>query len=282
MSYRLEGNGVTLHVEEEYDPLEDGYLDEEEPDSDGAPPVSGQLPFLSAKTGEGDYDHAPCDTVDNRPPYERLQDLFSHMRGQEPVLYGVLRFCALPCRVADVNEEIERLKKHHRSVYAPADVTALLERAGGIIRTFEDGSPYDDEAAAQGRCVVVDGVEYLEPIEAPHTYWLTTQEGAAFAAQDDPEFRLRSLMEKDAIYAPIYQRVLACCAQEGGAQRMELTAIVDDDPLVKKPLRTAPYFTNGLASCGAVEWQGAWRITDLGRSLLERLRDGSGTVDAIE
>ena len=282
MGERLERDEVILGIEDEFDPLEDDFLDEAEQDGDGAPPVRGQSPVPVAKAGEGNYAHAPQNPVDNRSPYERLQDLFSRMRGQEPVLYGVLRFCESPRQVADVNEEIERLKTYHRSVYAPADITALLERAGGIMRTDEDGSAYDEDAAAQGRRVFVDGIEYLEPTEAPRVFWLTTREGAKFAAQDDPEARLRALMEKDAVYAPIYQRVLECCAQNGGAQRIELTALVDDDPLVKNPLRTAPYFTNGLASCGAVEWQGAWQITDLGRSLLAHLRDGSGVIEVDE
>ena len=67
----------------------------------------------------------------------------------------------------------------------------------------------------------------------------------------------------------IYLRVLDMCADNGGTTTPALSAAIDKDPLVQSPRFFAQHFTERLEKAGAVEWDGAWKITDLGRSYLE-------------
>lgn len=263
---------------ESYNPLKVDYLDDEEDKDFDTPPIASQAAQPPMRPGEGNRLHAPTGKSDPRPANLRLQELFSRMPGREPVLFGILSFCRTAAPVSLVNKEIARLSQHRKSVYAPADLTALLEKAGGLAKTTEDGLPYDESAAAEGHIVLIDGIEYLEPSTPPQVYWKTSPAGHEFLETDNPTLRLGQLLEKDATYASIYQRVLKCCATDGGASPEDITSVVDGDSLVRQPLKTAPYFTNNLAKAGGVEWRGTWTITSSGQMALEALEQ-NGPVD---
>lgn len=269
-------------VFESYNPLEVDYLDNEDKEDFDAPPIASQAVQPPIRPGEGNRLHAPIAKRDSRPADLRLQELFGRMPGREPILFGILSFCRTAAPASLVNEEIVRLSQHRKSVYAPADLTALLEKAGGLTKATEDGLPYDDTAAAEGRIVLVDGVEYLEPSNPPRVYWKTSPAGREFLKTDNPLLRLAQLLERDAGYSPIYQRVLKCCACDGGASPEDITSVVDGDPLVRQPLKTAPYFTNNLAKAGAVEWRGSWFITTSGQLGLDDLeQNGAVKLEVV-
>ena len=97
--------------------------------------------------------------------------------------------------------------------------------------------------------------------------------GRAALEADKPLERLRALLDEDAAYAPIYQRILRLCAADGGTTTPTINNAVDHDPLVQKPRFYAPHFVDRLEKCDALAWRKAWCITDIGRAGLDMLAD---------
>lgn len=254
-----------------YDPLDEEYAHEEDEDDFGTSPFASMPINPAIRSNRENPDSGPSNGIDRRPAEKRLQELFDKMPGQTTVLYGILNSCLEVIPVMKANEEIERLSQYHKSVYTPADLTALLEKAGGIQRTDADGLAYNEEETAEGRIVSIDGVEYLEPATPPKVYWKTTDAGYTFLTMHKPVQQLENLLDRDSAYISIYQRVLKCCSVEEGASHEDITSLVDGDPLVKQPLRTAPYFTNNLSRVDALEWKDAWFLTESGRQALDQL-----------
>ena len=208
----------------------------------------------------------PAPVVDTRPAPERIADLFSAMAPRRRTLLGMITFCAAPQTTDALDAEVDRLQTDNFSVYSPASLANLLERAGALARVTADGEPYP-EGDPEPVLVEVDGVSYYEADEAPEVCWLATEDGAAYAEADKPLDRLTNLLAEDAKYATIYERILGLTAQESGASMPTINEAVDNDELLKSPRLYAPHFIDKLEKCDAVEWRDkSWRITEVGRA----------------
>ncbi len=256
---------LTLDSElDEFDPLADVGEDDEENESADIAPVGSATDEPVA---------APAVAVDTRTPQERIDDLFKSMAPRRKVLLGILACCSGdPQPVAEVNAEVDRLQEDNFSVYSAANLCSLLEGAGAIERITADGAPAD-EVETEPKTVVVDGVEYLEAAEPVQIYWRITEAGQAKLDADNPVERLRALLDEDAAYAVIYQRILTLCSADGGATTPSINSAVDDDPLVQKPRLYAPHFVDKLEKCDALEWRKAWFTTEVGLEGLSMLAD---------
>ncbi|MCI1480252.1 MAG: hypothetical protein LKH29_05140 [Eggerthellaceae bacterium] len=253
-----------LVLDEEFDPLAATDPEPAEPNAaeTGANAEEGDafLPYV------GSPDEAPAAPApDERPAAERIADLFDRMRPRRQVFLGILRFCQTPQRIADVDAEVERLQKHDYSVYNGANLCGQLERAGALERT---GS---DEVSEPQLVEEDDGSAYWVPTEHVPEQWQITEAGQAYLDADAPEDRLRAKLAEDAAYERIYLQVLQMCAAEGGATAKAMDDALINDELLQKPRLYAAYFFNNLAECGALVWDGAWRITDLGRACADEL-----------
>ena len=62
------------------------------------------------------------------------------------------------------------------------------------------------------------------------------------------------------------------CEGEGCAIT-ELDNAVNDDPLAQSPRIYAPFLVDRLERCDAIEWKGAWRLTEVGQEVLGLLVD---------
>lgn len=208
----------------------------------------------------------PTPVVDTRPASERIADLFSAMAPRRRTLLGMIAFCSAPQTTDALDAEVDRLQADNFSVYSPASLANLLERAGALARVTADGEPYP-EGDPEPVLVEVDGVSYYEAGEAPEVCWLATADGAAYAEADKPLDRLTDLLSEDAKYATIYERILGLTAQESGASMPTINEAVDNDELLKSPRLYAPHFIDKLEKCDAVEWRDkSWRITEVGRA----------------
>lgn len=208
----------------------------------------------------------PAPVVDTRPAPERIADLFSAMAPRRRTLLGMITFCAAPQTTDALDAEVDRLQTDNFSVYSPASLANLLERAGALARVTADGEPYP-EGDPEPVLVEVDGVSYYEADEAPEVCWLATEDGAAYAEADKPLDRLTNLLAEDAKYATIYERILGLTAQDAGASMPTINEAVDNDELLKSPRLYAPHFIDKLEKCDAVEWRDkSWRITEVGRA----------------
>ena len=211
-------------------------------------------------------------SVDQRPAEERIEELFRRMAPHRLILKGILEFCAQPRDMEELKAQTADMHRRHHGVFSTENFVTLLQEAGALERTAKDGSPYEDKEP-EPRTVVVDGVEYLEPGEPPVVYWSTSEEARGWLGQDDPVAQLAELFSSEAMYLPIYKRILKLCSAEGGVMMPALGAAVDSDVLVQSPRFYAARFVDALEKTDAVLWDDGWHTTAVGLEGLEMLRD---------
>lgn len=266
-----------LSFDDEFDPLEDFEPEEqtegEEPHIYSGPPENTDTVTASSVKASV--------IEDNRPAEERLADLLSKMATRRKTLMETIKFCQTPQKAPSVNEFIDELQQSNRSVYSPATLCELLEKAGALEKVDAEGQPLF-ETEEEPETVVVDGVEYLEPKKPVEVFWAATDTGREALAADKPLERLQSLFEKDQDYLVIYKRILTLCSQEDGIRTSEIDSAVDSDPLVQEPRLYAPHFVDKLEKCDALTWNKVWKTTDIGKKGLELLADIEDTAAAAE
>jgi hypothetical protein len=263
-----------LDANDEFDPLEDPLLNDE--DEDEISILIGNTSTPPAKS---------ADTVraktDIRTDAEKIVDIFKSMPTHRKTLLGILEFCIEKQRVPAVKERIADMLKASFSIYSAADYCNLLEQAGAILRVTEDGTDYTD-AKTQPVITEEDGLEYLRAGNPPATFWATTEEGRNYLEADDPLGRLRNLLESEPTYHPIYKQVLLLCSTEGGKRITELGDILDNDPLLQEPRIYTQRFVDCLEKCDALVWDKAWKTTRVGQLGLEEIERFEKAAEAEE
>ena len=262
-----------------FDPLEDFEDDAAETEGRADEFVATVSAAEDALAHDDDKPVAPATC--EKPAEERIADLLKAMAPRRTVLLGILTACDEPQPASAVNARVDELQENNFSVYSAANLCSLLEKAGAIERVTAEGEPAEN-IEAEPQTVVVDGVEYLEAREPVEIYWRITEPGRAALEADKPLERLRALLDEDAAYAPIYQRILRLCAADGGTTTPTINNAVDHDPLVQKPRFYAPHFIDRLEKCDALVWKKAWCITDIGRTGLDLLADAPATAASKE
>lgn len=246
-----------------YDPLED-IITQEEKDQD-----PGEFTGAPIQSLAGNPDQAKEPAVqDARPALERIEELFTKFNPRRRVLAGILRFVDTPQTADSLQVKVNELQEHDFSVYTSANYGALLEEAGAVIKTDENGVPFSESPEQQPEIVIIDEITFLKPAPWREVYWCATDDAREYLAADDPMARFQDLLIRDAKYFDIYQRILKACAEEGGAKTPTLNAMVDNDPLVQSPRLYTAHFTELLERCEALRWQGTWVTTEIGNALL--------------
>lgn len=208
-----------------------------------------------------------------RPAAERTQELFNNMNPHRRVLYGVLRAMQKPLSEDDADKTIEALRAHKFSVYSPANICTMLETAGAVERVQEDGSPYE-EYEPEPKIVLIDGEEYWEPTPAPAPFWQITEAGQAQLDSYNPASKLERTFATEPEYLTLYKRVLTLASEGDGKTMKQLSAAVDNDPLVATEPRSffVQHFVEALERGEAVAWNGkAWKTTDIGTQALNEM-----------
>lgn len=249
-----------------YDPFDDG-----DEDIDGAEENCEVAPQAFDEAMLAHKPEPPRKQVDRRTPIQKMRDLLDSSNDQRSTLLSILDYCRELKPVYRVNERIDALRKTNPTVFSAANLSSLLERAGGLARVMENGRPYSEAGCNEGKVVEVDGVRYMEPTAAPQVYWLTTEAGLQTIDEDNPYQRLVDTLENDARAADLYLRVLLMSSREQGASAKDLSDVVDMDPLAQEPRTTAPKYSVALKKCGAIRFEGAWHITELGRRALHEI-----------
>ena len=248
-------------LEEEYDPLADFDDADEEEEGD---PSDGQGGPVKAAPRPSQFARPD----DDRPASERIQEVYDRLKPRKRVLNGILRFLDEPKRADVLQAKVDELQEYDYSVYDGYSYSKLLYRAGAIDKVDEDGDPFPEDYEQEPDIIEIEGVRYYKPTDGVMVFWITTQAGWDFLAKDDPEQRMKELLNDQAIYAPIYRLVLEACASPAGASAQFLADLVDGNPLLEKPRRWSSFFTKRLEDCESIIWAGAWKITDVGRKAL--------------
>ncbi len=217
---------------------------------------------------------SPYDEDDPRRP---VDDLVKAMAPQRKMLMRILELCRERALVADVKAEVERLQEFMPMVYTAADLCALLVEAGALACVTADGAAYDTDSI-EPSIVEENGARYYVANEPDDLYWETTEAGGAWLDDDDPLGRAQKFFDADPDLLPIYKRALLLCDGDG-CTIDDLGTAINHDPLVQSPRVYAPFFVDRLERCDAIEWEGQWRLTDVGRDVLALLDDVEDDYD---
>lgn len=260
-----EDEGVFDPLADDFEPVQDGV----DPDEDGIVdlPVMAEMPEEVKVKSVFDKDRFAS-------AQDAIEELLHRNPGRKPVFLQIIEFCCDEHTSEEVAQLVEQAQAENRSVYTPQSLCTILERAGALVSRTEE--PETSEEQGEGDSPVeqdCDGeAEAHMPAAHPTTYWTSTDEGLTVLAAHREGSALEELLASDteSVYLPVYERVLAFCAQEPRT-KPQIDAIVDDDPLVQRPRRYSNHFIELLENREALSWHdGGWNATDLGRRYLEK------------
>lgn len=204
------------------------------------------------------------------PAKERIKNLFADMPPYKVWFLTILE----SCRTAQTAQQIERtvgaLESKRQCVYSAASFCTMLEEAGALEKCTADGSPYE-EVKPQLAEVEENGKKYLRPVAPPEAMWKTTPEGLKALDDNNPLSELfRIVDDRESAYASVFLEILGMCDGDGSSIG-QIKQQVNSNPVLEYPKKTAQFFMDFLDRNGAIEWNGAWKITDIGRKLQEHL-----------
>ena len=202
---------------------------------------------------------------------ERIERLFEDMPPYRRWLISIMAACREPQTAQGLEGVVEGLKSRRRSVYGTANFCAMLEEAGALERLTLDGRPYE-EVQPQLVEVEEDGRRFLRPVPAPEAMWRTTPEALEVLDADDPLDDLLRIVDEESAYSGVFQEILQMCDGDGSSIN-QIKEQVNANPVLEYPKKTAQFFMDYLDRNGAIVWDGAWKMTEVGRSLLDRLAD---------
>lgn len=242
-------NITVFEIDDDFDPLEDLRLDEEDekPATDYLPPIPdaelSRVPEEVPLTAE-----------------ERIEKLLAGIPGQTLRLLRAVQTCAEPKTFSEIDADLQEAFPVEVSVYGSAQIVELLERAGALEEqvTEEDSAPESFEPAG----------DYLVVTPAKPRTYLATAAGLAAVEARSGEHVVREALLKEPQYVPLYRTILEMTSEEGGCATKELDVVIDNDPLCEEPRRFCGYFLDRLEEAGAVQWNNAWVATKLGREVL--------------
>lgn len=157
---------------------------------------------------------------------------------------------------------------------SPQAVCDVLVRNGAIEETLlVNGAPYE------GSIEDVQLDENIDETAVVESSLCITDAGCAILEDYASEQTLRALYEQRPHYAPVFDAVIAACIENDGCDRAALEQVIEA-ALVSNPgvlahggeasQRVYPqYFMDALESAGGICWQGLWRATQSGASVLE-------------
>ena len=251
---------------------DDGYYVEyippiEEPEAQGEPPAEKPLEPVTA----------------------RFEKTVKGLPGLKKLVYHVVDWCREERCDQEVLDEIARFQGGAVSVYRPETLLALLVDCGALVRTNPPAADAETQGQAQEEPAAEDVAgelesagdaeegtvfsvelegEYLEVEEAVAARYVAHEEALAVVEADDPLAVFAQVVDTKPQYVPLFERVLVACAQEAGATKKMLDALIDNDPVCKSPRVFSGYFVDKLEAAGAIEFGDAWRTTAAGEALL--------------
>lgn len=200
-------------------------------------------------------------------PCASIEGLLSALPQYRRLFVELMRRCEEPCTEEELCTLIAASQQTSRSVYAPATLCELLERAGALFRAGDDGEPLE---AAEPEPVEIEGEDgvYLTCAEPRAWWWRSTEEALTYARADDPAARLAALLAEEPAVESVYRFILDACAVPEGMVMADLNTAVNSLPEMVGQRRRAGFFVDKLERCDAIVWDKVWRTTSVGRSAL--------------
>ncbi|MDR1083022.1 MAG: hypothetical protein LBL27_04035 [Coriobacteriales bacterium] len=215
------------------------------------------------------------DDMPVQAPSEKIKDLLDNMIPLKRNFLSILEFCKEPKNYGQLDEFVAEMQSNRRTVYTAANYCQMLVAAEALLKITEDGTPFD-EVSIEPVEVKRDGQVFVEPGTPPPAFWRTTEAGCRAIEDDKPIEALRNIFEKEIRYLGVFQQILELCDQEGGISIAEIKQVVNQDPVLEYPAKTAQFFMDYLDRNGALLWDKNWKITALGREALAFLHAKGG------
>lgn len=198
----------------------------------------------------------------------RTADLLLSYPSLRHALYRALECCQSFRTTAEVEEAVTPLIPRS-SVYSAVVLLDWLYRAGALERSACEAEA-DEALSVEVSASATSGAPSTNDAASQGTgHWQTTLVGIAVLERFAPSRLLRELQEtEDARHLHIYPIVLAFCDEEPRSTK-EIDTLLVDHPDLQNPRRYASYFINKLGEVGAIEWNGKWSTTEIGRTAIQ-------------
>lgn len=199
--------------------------------------------------------------------------VFAAAPGNQRVLLAAMEACREPRTPDELDELMGALLSKNRSVFGPVELRALLEKYGALVYQKSNEEVAADQARERGEetDLATDADGNLVVATPAPGRWVLTEEGRAFVDSDPQGSYALELLEREGYYAPVYLRLLEFVAEEPRG-KPQIDHVIDADPLLQEPRMFAGHFVGELEKAGALEWDDAWAITEVGEALLRDLR----------
>lgn len=206
----------------------------------------------------------------------RIQEMFALVPGNQKVFMDTMEACREPQTPASLNELMSAILATNRSVFAPPELRAIMERHG-VLRyepsiEEQEALRRAEKAAAAGEeePVEVDEEGYLVIRVPAEGTWQLTEAALTYLDSDPLGAYAQVLFAENDRYLPVFRTLLSLVA-EGPRSRETIDAAIDPLPALQIPRVYAGYFTGEMEKAGAMTWNDGWEITERGRALLEAL-----------
>lgn len=213
-------------------------------------------------------------TRDSQPDRDSALGRLDKLLGGAPlhreIYVRLLGFCKERRLLADAEDAVRSWPQSTQIAQSPYRLIRDLVEEGGLdwIALDSDGA---ELAPDRIKGLSVDEVEDLTAAYAVET----TAAGADAAEEWSPAWRLGRLMESSPERIEAFAEVLALCklpqSLTSVEELLERLGFLDTLRAVNgQPLKVS-YFVDVLERAGGLEWDGAWRITEAGSTLLQSL-----------
>ncbi len=199
----------------------------------------------------------------------RVAGAFDAAPGTQRVLMAALEACRdEPRSATELDEVMGAVLSSNRSVFGPVELRAILERYGALAYEKSEAELAAKETA--GREPTVDDEGNLV-VEAPEPgRWALTDAGRAYLEADPQGSYALELLQREGYYLPVYRELLTFVGEEPRT-KPQIDARIDGHPLLREPRMFSGHFVGELEKAGALEWNDAWVLTDVGQALLNDL-----------
>lgn len=214
-------------------------------------------------------------------PARPVDDLINAMIPQRPYLMAFLRAAADTPSMEDIKALYDEMFEYRPTVFSAYDLCVLLEEAGAIQKVTADGESYD--MSGVDPVIVEDeatGAMYYQANEPADLHWKLLEPGQTILDDDNPVSRAQAAFDADEYLKPLYKRLLTLCQEEQGIE--DLNDAINYDALTQEPRVYAPFLIDRMEKADAIEWKGAWHITEIGLEALSLLDDVVDAYDAEE
>lgn len=175
--------------------------------------------------------------------------------------------CRAPKTMEQIEDEIERFAEFGNATQSQGHFLDVLVDAGALERIELDES---------GEAISFERKEGLseDELEDLVATWLfmTTPLGERYARENSPERRMAALFDEKPDLVPLYQILLAWCAQP--RSYTEISSFVSQQTSLSDQIATsirdldASTFVSELEKAGGLVWDGGWIVTEEGETFI--------------